>query len=178
MTKKENQTIFKLWYTLIHIINFAFVVFNVSMLSRFLGSSDLFTPLFFISITRFLVVLVVWIDISICGYDFSTKPKKLSTLEKAQREINKGEYKKQLKEDKKELRRRKSISRELKYIEHAIVVDAKNGYRETEYYLPINYCVKDVELYFQNHGFKAKIDDSQITYNYELRPCFSLYIEW
>lgn len=178
MTKKENQTIFKLWYALIHIINFAFVVFNVSMLSRFLGSSDLFTPLFFISITRFLVVLTVWIDISISGYDFSTKPKKLSTLEKAQRAINKGEYKKQLKEDKEELRRRKGISRELKYIEHEIVVNAKNGFHETAYDLPIQYCVKDVELYLQNHGFDAEIKKGILTYDSMLRPCYPLYIEW
>lgn len=177
--KEKNKLIFEMWYGLIHIINLAFVVFNILMLNRFLESSDLFDPLFFISIVRFFVVMVVWIDIGITG-DFSAKPRKLSTLEKAQRAINKGEYKKQLKEDKEELRRRKGISRELKYIEHNIVTSAKNGYRETTYTLPVEYCEKDVELYLQNHGFKAEIDkDSGYVYRItDLHYCYPLRIEW
>lgn len=175
--KKKNELIFNLWGVLIHVVNYVFTFYTVSTLSRLLENSDWLTPIISLLVIRYLVVTVLWIDTCLHG-DFSTKPKKLSTLEKAQRAINKGEYKKQLKEDKEELRRRKGISRELKYIEHAIVVDAKNGYRETIYNIPINYCVKDVELYLQNHGFKAKIDDSQIIYNYNLCPCYPLYIEW
>ena len=87
--KERNLNIFNLWSMLIHIMNVAFTIFSIIILSRFLGASDLFTPLFFTFITRFLIVMVVWIDIGI-SYDFSTKPKKLSTLEKAQRVINKG----------------------------------------------------------------------------------------
>lgn len=160
-------------------MNIAFTIFSIIILSRFLGASDLFDPLFFTFIVRFFVVMVVWIDIGI-SYDFSTKPKKLSTFEKAQRVINKGEYKKQLKEDKEELKRRKGISRELKYIEHNIITSAKNGYRETTYALPVEYCEKDVELYLQNHGFKAEIDKGS-GYIYritDLHYCYPLRIEW
>ena len=175
--KERNLNIFNLWSMLIHIMNVAFTIFSIIILSRFLGTSDLFTPLFFTFITRFLIVMVVWIDIGI-SYDFSTKPKKLSTLEKAQRVINKGEYKKQLKEDKEELKRRKGISKELKYIEHAIVLDAKEGSRETTYDLPIEYCEKDVELYLQNHGFNAEIKKGILIYDSMLRPCYPLHINW
>jgi len=175
--KERNLNIFNLWSMIIHIMNIAFTIFSILMLSRLLGTSDLFTPLFFIFITRFFVIMVVWIDIGI-SYDFSTKPRKLSTLEKAQRVINKGEYKKQLKEDKEELRRRKGISKELKYIERVIVLDAKCGHRETTYDLPIEYCVKDVELYLQNHGFNAEIKKGILIYNSMLRPCYPLYINW
>lgn len=175
--KERNLNIFNLWSMLIHIMNVAFTIFSIIILSRFLGASDLFTPLFFTFITRFLIVMVVWIDIGI-SYDFSTKPKKLSTLEKAQRVINKGEYKKQLKEDKEELKRRKGISKELKYIEHAIVLDAKEGSRETTYDLPIEYCEKDVELYLQNHGFNAEIKKGILIYDSMLRPCYPLHINW
>lgn len=175
--KERNQNIFNLWSMLIHIMNIAFTIFSVLISSHFLGASDLFTPLFFILITRFFIIMVVWLDIGI-SYDFSTKPRKLSTLEKAQREINKGEYKKQLKEDKEELRRRKGISKELKYIERAIVLDAKDGYRETSYNIPVDYCVKDVELYLQNHGFQAEIDYHEHTHNSNLQYCHVLHIEW
>ena len=175
--KERNLNIFNLWSMLIHIMNIAFTIFSIIILSRFLVASDLFDPLFFTLITRFFIVMVVWIDIGI-SYDFSTKPKKLSTLEKAQRAINKGEYKKQLKEDKEELKRRKGISKELKYIEHAIVLDAKEGSRETTYDLPIEYCEKDVELYLQNHGFNAEIKKGILIYDSMLRPCYPLYIKW
>ncbi|MBP5773801.1 MAG: hypothetical protein J6W35_06995 [Eubacterium sp.] len=175
--KERNEFIFELWSVLIHIINLVFTFYSVLMLSRFLENSDLLTPLGYILIVRFMVVLAVWS--MIChDYDFSTKPKKLSTLEKAQREINKGEYKKQLKEDKEELKRRKGISKVLKYIEHEIVVDAKKGYREITYDLPIEYCVKDVELYLQNHGFDAEIKKGILTYDSMLHPCYPLHIEW
>lgn len=178
MTEKgKNELIFNLWGVLLHIINFVFTYYSVLTLSRFLENSDLLTPLGYMFVVRYLVVTVLWL--MICNdYDFSTKPKKLSTLEKAQRAINKGEYKKQLKEDKEELKRRKGISRELKYIEQAIVVDAKNGSREIAYDLPIQYCVKDVELYLQNHGFNAEIKRGILTYDSMLRPCYPLYIEW
>ena len=99
LEKERNLSIFNLWSMVVHIMNVAFTIFSILISSRFLGTSDLFTPLFFILITRFFVIMVVWIDIGI-SYDFSTKPRKISTLEKAQRVINKGEYKKQLKEDK------------------------------------------------------------------------------
>lgn len=177
--KEKNELIFNLWGVLLHIINFVFTYYSVLMLSRFLENSDLLTPLGYLFVVRYLVVTVLWL--MICNdYDFSTKPKKLSTLEKAQRVINRGEYKKQLKKDKEELKRRKEISRELKYIERAIVLDAKNGYRETSYNLPVEYCEKDVELYLQNHGFKAEIDRNN-GYVYraaDLRFCYPLYIEW
>lgn len=178
MTEKEkNQLIFNLWSVLLHIMNYVFTFYSVSMLSRFLENSDLRIILDYILIVRFLVVTVLWIDTCLHG-DFSTKPKKLSALEKAQRVINKGEYKKQLKEDKEELKRRKGISRELKCIELTIVLDAKKGYRKITYNLPIQYCVKDVELYLQNHGFDAKIKKGILTYDSMLRPCYPLYIEW
>lgn len=180
MTEKErNEFIFELWSILIHIINLVFTFYSVLMLSRFLENSDLLTPLGYILIFRFIVVLAVWS--MIChDYDFSTKPRKLSALEKAQRMINMGEYKRQLAEDKAELKRRKKISRELKYIERAIVLDAKNGYRETSYNLPVEYCEKDVELYLQNHGFKAEIDrNSGYVYRTaDLHFCYPLHIEW
>lgn len=175
--KEKNQNIFNLWGMLIHIMNVAFTIFNIIILSRFADTSDLCTPLFFALITRFFVVMVVWIDVSI-SYDFSTRPRKISTLEKAQRAINKGEYKKQLKEDKEELRRRKGISKELKYIERAIVLQAKMGFRETSYNLPADYCVKDVELYLQNHGFEAEIDYNEHTHNCNLDYCHPLHIKW
>lgn len=175
--KERNLNIFNLWSMVVHIMNVAFTIFNILISSRFLGTSDLFTPLFFILITRFFVIMVVWIDIGI-SYDFSTKPRKISTLEKAQRVINKGEYKKQLKEDKEELRRRKGISRELKYIERAIILQAKMGFRETSYNLPVDYCVKDVELYLQNHGFEAEIDYNEHTHNCNLDYCHPLHIKW
>lgn len=175
--KERNEFIFELWSILIHIINLVFTFYSVLMLSRFLENSDLLTPLGYILIVRFMVVLAVWS--MIChDYDFSTKPKKLSTLEKAQRAINKGEYKRQLKEDKEELRRRKGISKTLKYIEQAIVSEAKCGSREFTFDLPIQYCVKDVELYLQNHGFKAEIKRGILTYDSMLRPYYPLYIEW
>ena len=175
--KIKNELIFELWSALIHIMNFVFTIRGILTLSRFVENSDLLTPLGFVLIFRFFVVLVFWI--MIChDYDFSTKPQKLSTLEKAQRAINKGEYKKQLKEDKEELKRRKGISRELKYIEQTIVSKAKGGYREIAYDLPIEYCVKDVELYLQNHGFNAEIKKGILIYDSMLRPCYPLYIDW
>ncbi len=135
--RNKNDLIFTLWSALLQIMNFVFTVFCISMLS-IIENSELITPLGYILLFRFFVVLVFWI--MICNdYDFSTKPRKLSTLEKAQRMINRGEYKRQLNEDKQELKRRKGISRELKYIERAIVIDAKNGYRETSYHLPVEY---------------------------------------
>lgn len=177
--KEKNQNIFNLWSMLIHIMNVAFTIFSVLISSHFLGTSDLFTPLFFTLITRFFIIMVVWIDIGI-SYDFSTKPRKLSTLEKAQRMINMGEYKRQLIEDKEELKRRKGISKELKYIERAIVLDAKRGYRETTYNLPVKYCEKDVELYLQNHGFKAEIERTSgyVYRTADLHFCYPLHIEW
>lgn len=175
--KEKNQLIFKLWSVLIHVVNFVFTFYAVSTLSHLLENSDWLTPVISLLVIRYLVVTVLWVDTCLHG-DFSTKPKKLSTLEKAQRVINGGEYKKQLKEDKEELKRRKGISKELKYIEHAIVLDAKNGSREVAYDLPIQYCVKDVELYLQNHGFKAEIKKGRLTYDSMLRPCYPLYIEW
>lgn len=175
--KERNLSIFNLWSMVVHIMNVAFTIFSILISSHFLGASDLFTPLFFILITRFFVTMVVWIDISIT-HDFSTKPRKLSTLEKAQRVINKGEYKKQLKEDKEELIRRKEISKELKHIERAIVLQAKMGFRETSYNLPADYCVKDVELYLQNQGFEAEIDYNEHTHNCILEHCHPLHIKW
>ena len=177
--KIKNELIFELWSALIHIMNFVFTIRGILTLSRFVENSDLLTPLSFVLIFRFFVVLVFWI--MVCNdYDFSTKPQKLSTLEKAQREINKGEYKKQLKEDKEELRRRKGISKELKYIERAIVLQAKMGFRETSYHLPVEYCVKDVELYLQNHGFKAEINKTSgyVYRTADLHYCYPLHIEW
>lgn len=175
--KEKNELIFNLWGVLLHIINFVFTYYSVLMLSRFLENSDLLTPLGYLFVVRYLVVTVLWL--MICNdYDFSTKPKKLSTLEKAQREINRGEYKKQLKEDKEELRRRKGISKTLKYIEQAIVSEAKHGSREFTFDLPIQYCVKDVELYLQNHGFDAEIKRGILTYDSMLCPCYPLHIEW
>lgn len=174
MTEKEkNQLIFNLWSLLLHIMNFVFTGLGASLLPQ-IENSD---PLAYILIVRFSIVMLLWL--MICNnYDFSTKPKKLSTLEKAQRAINKGEYKKQLKEDKEELKRRKEISKELKCIEHTIVLDAKKGYREITYDLPIQYCVKDVELYLQNHGFDAEIKIGILSYDSMLRPCYPLHIEW
>lgn len=177
--KIKNELIFELWSVLLHIMNFVFTYRGILTLSRFLENSDLLTPLGYILIFRFFVVLVFWI--MICNdYDFSTKPKKLSTLEKAQRMINMGEYKRQLMEDKEELKRRKGISRELKYIERAIVLEAKRGYRETTYNLPVEYCEKDVELYLQNHGFKAEIERTSgyVYRTADLHFCYPLHIEW
>lgn len=176
--KEKNELIFTLWSVLIHIMNVVFTVFCVSMLS-IIENSELLTPLGYILLFRFFVVMVLWIMVK-NDYDFSTKPRKLSTLEKAQRMINMGEYKRQLTEDKAELKRRKEISRELKYIERAIVLDAKNGYRETSYNLPVEYCEKDVELYLQNHGFKAEIDrnNGYVYRTADLHFCYPLHIEW
>lgn len=173
--KEKNELIFTLWSVLIHIMNVVFTVFCVSMLS-IIENSELLTH---ILLFRFFVVMVLWIMVK-NDYDFSTKPRKLSTLEKAQRMINMGEYKRQLTEDKAELKRRKEISRELKYIERAIVLDAKNGYRETSYNLPVEYCEKDVELYLQNHGFKAEIDrnNGYVYRTADLHFCYPLHIEW
>lgn len=177
--KERNKLIFNLWSVLIHIMNLVFTIFSTLMLSHFLDTSDWFTPLFCIIVARFWIIVAVWWDVCTTG-DFSTRPRKLSTLEKAQKVINKGEYKKQLKEDKEELKRRKGISKELKYIEHDIIISAKNGYRETTYALPTEYCEKDVELYLQNHGFKAEIDkDSGYIYRItDLHYCYPLHIEW
>ena len=177
--KERNELIFKSWSTLLHIANLGFTFLGFKMIECFLENADLIVPLIWLLLIRFFVVMVLWIDVHI-SYDFSTKPRKLSTLEKAQRAINKGEYKKQLKEDKEELKRRKGISRELKYIEHDIVTSAKNGYRETSYHLPVEYCVKDVELYLQNHGFKAKIDrnNGYVYRTADLHFCYPLHIEW
>lgn len=175
--RNKNNLIFALWSTLLQIMNFVFTVFCISMLSSIIENSELLTPLGYIFIFRFLVVFAFW-GMIWNDYDFSTKPRKLSALEKAQRMINRGEYKRQLIEDKAELKRRKGISRELKYIEHAIVLDAKNGYRETTYNIPVKYCEKDVELYLQNHGFQAEIDYDEYTHNYNLDCCHPLHIEW
>lgn len=175
--KERNKFIFDLWSALILIMNFVFTLCGCPVLFHFVENEAFRTPLAYIFLVRFAIVMVFWI--MICNdYDFSTKPRKLSTLEKAKRVINQGEYKKQLKEDKEELKRRKGISRELKYIEKAIVLDAKNGSRETEYYLPVDYCIKDVELYLQNHGFKAEIDYHKRVINSALWYCHPLYIEW
>lgn len=175
--RNKNELIFTLWSVLLQIMNFVFTVFCISMLNIIMENSELITPLDYIFLFRFFVVLVFWMMVQ-NDYDFSTKPRKLSTLEKAQRMINMGEYKRQLIEDKAELRRRKGISRELKYIERAIVLDAKNGYRETSYNIPVKYCEKDVELYLQNHGFQAKIDYDEHTHNSNLDWCHVLHIEW
>lgn len=174
--KRRNELTFTLWGVLIHIANFIFTGLGISMLT-YLKNSDLVTPLGYLLVFRGLVVFIFWCMIW-TDYDFSTKPRKLSALEKAQREINRGEYKKQLKEDKKELERRKGISRELKYIERAIVSDAKCGSRVTYYNIPVDYCEKDVELYLQNHGFQAEIDYNEHTHNSNLQYCHVLRIEW
>lgn len=177
--KEKNEFIFKSWSTLLHIANIGFTFLGFKMIECFLENADLIVPLIWLLLIRFFVVMVLWIDVHI-SYDFSTKPRKLSTLEKAQRMINTGEYKRQLTEDKAELKRRKEISRELKYIERAIVLDAKKGYRETSYNLPVEYCEKDVELYLQNHGFKAEIDrnNGYVYRGTDLHFCYPLHIEW
>lgn len=177
--KEKNELIFKSWSTLLHIANLGFTFLGFKMIECFLENADLIVPLIWLLLIRFFVVMVLWIDVHI-SYDFSTKPRKLSTLEKAQRMINIGEYKRQLTEDKAELKRRKEISRELKYIERAIVLDAKKGYRETSYNLPVEYCEKDVELYLQNHGFKAEIDrnNGYVYRTADLHFCYPLHIEW
>jgi len=131
----------------------------------------------FIIFARLVTTHFVFIWLFQFDYE-AVKPRKLTTLEKAQRVINKGEYKKQLKKDKEELKRRKEISKTLKYIEQAIIAEAKHGNREFTFDLPIDYCVKDVELYLQNHGFKAKIDNSEKTLDGMLNFCHPLYIKW